>query len=385
VAGRDDPAVGHWREGVVVDERPTQGREEATTRVRVGLVTDAAQLAAFATRTFTEAFAKDNRPEDLEQYLASAYGVAQQARELADPQVVTLLAHEGSTLSAYAQVRRSGPPSCVGVLAPIELQRFYVDRPFQGRGVAGMLMGVVHDAVDAMGGRHVWLGVWERNARAIAFYRREGFVDVGSKDFYVGPDRQTDRVLVASVRDAGDAPWKLDARSRSRIKALARMQIRRDDLSGPEIRALLEEHLRNMHSLSPPESVHALDLDGLRRPEITFWTVWSDGALLGCGALKALDDRHAEIKSMRTATAHRRSGVAQAMLQHILAEATQRRYTRLSLETGSQPEFEPARRLYRKFGFDDCAPFADYTEDPNSVFMTRSLASDEKRVRGGGG
>lgn len=146
--------------------------------------------------------------------------------------------------------------------------------------------------------------------------------------------------------------------------------IRVDDLSGPEVRALLEEHLRTMHSLSPPESVHALDVAALRAPDITFWTVWDEHELLGCGALKALSSRHGEIKSMRTAVAHRRRGVARAMLEHIVGEARARGYERLSLETGSMPAFEPARRLYASFGFERCAPFADYVDDPNSVFMT---------------
>jgi len=150
--------------------------------------------------------------------------------------------------------------------------------------------------------------------------------------------------------------------------------IRVDDLTGPEIRALLEEHLRNMYELSPPESVHALDLAALRRPEITFWTAWADGALLGCGALKELDPAHGEVKSMRTASAHRREGVGRAMLEHIIAEARARNYVRLSLETGSMAAFLPARRLYESYGFTYCAPFADYTDDPNSAFMTRTLA-----------
>ena len=158
------------------------------------------------------------------------------------------------------------------------------------------------------------------------------------------------------------------------------MEIRRDDLTGPEIRALLEEHLADMHSISPPESVHALDLDKLRRPDITFWTVWSDGPadgsigeLLGCGALKEIDPTHGEVKSMRTPSASRRIGVGKAMLKHIVEEAMRRRYHRLSLETGSQVEFEPARKLYESFGFTFCPPFGDYRDDPNSVFMTRVL------------
>ena len=151
------------------------------------------------------------------------------------------------------------------------------------------------------------------------------------------------------------------------------MEIRLDDLTGPAIHALLEQHLRNMYELSPPESVHALDLTSLRKPDVTFWTLWSDGELLGCGALKELDRSHGEIKSMRTAMDHRRKGVARAMLEHIIGEAQRRRYARLSLETGSQPAFEPARRLYESFGFTYCPPFGDYRDDPNSVFLTRVL------------
>jgi putative acetyltransferase len=148
------------------------------------------------------------------------------------------------------------------------------------------------------------------------------------------------------------------------------MDIRRDDLSGPEIRELLEEHVRSMRSISPPESVHALDLEGLRRPEVTFWTAWSGDELLGCGALKELDAWHGEIKSMRTALRARRAGVARALLEHIVEVARSRRYARLSLETGSQEAFEPAHRLYEGFGFRRCPPFEGYVEDPNSVFMT---------------
>jgi putative acetyltransferase len=155
--------------------------------------------------------------------------------------------------------------------------------------------------------------------------------------------------------------------------ATARVTIRIDDLSGPEIRALLTEHVRRMHELSPPESVHALDLAALRRPEITFWTAWTDGTLLGCGALKELDPTHGEIKSMRTVDSQLGKGVGRAMVEHIITEARKRGYARLSLETGSMPAFAPARRLYAGFGFVPCGPFADYVEDPHSVFMTRDL------------
>jgi len=152
-----------------------------------------------------------------------------------------------------------------------------------------------------------------------------------------------------------------------------RIEVRLDDLCGPEVRGLLEEHLGAMARLSPPESVHALDIDALRQPGITFWTAWAGDELLGCGALKELDPEHGEIKSMRTSTAHLRKGVARTVLTHIVGEARRRSYARLSLETGSIPAFEPARRLYASFGFSLCPPFADYGEDPNSVFMTCAL------------
>ncbi|WP_038615522.1 GNAT family N-acetyltransferase [Dyella jiangningensis] len=150
-------------------------------------------------------------------------------------------------------------------------------------------------------------------------------------------------------------------------------EIRLDDLRGPEIAALLQEHLDDMKLHSPPESIHALDLEKLRRPEITFWSLWQDGELLGCGAIRQLDVTHGEIKSMRTSNRHRRKGVAARMLQHILDEAKQRGYQRLSLETGAPAAFVPARELYARFGFRYCGPFADYVDDPYSVFMTREL------------
>jgi putative acetyltransferase len=128
-----------------------------------------------------------------------------------------------------------------------------------------------------------------------------------------------------------------------------------------------------MAEVSPPESIHAMDIGALRSPNVTFWTAWRDGELLGCGALKELDRFHGEIKSMRTASAHQRQGVASKLLIHIIDVATSRRYRRLSLETGSADAFVPARKLYVRHGFEYCGPFADYQEDPNSVFMTRKL------------
>lgn len=151
------------------------------------------------------------------------------------------------------------------------------------------------------------------------------------------------------------------------------MHIRPDPLTSPEIAALLQEHLDEMHLHSPPESVHALDLARLRAPGIRFWSAWQDEALLGCVALKELDPGHGEIKSMRTARAHQSKGVGTALLRHVLAEAARRGYRRLSLETGSMAAFLPARTLYARHGFESCGPFADYAEDPHSVFMTRVL------------
>ncbi|CAN7222918.1 GNAT family N-acetyltransferase [Paenibacillus sp. LjRoot153] len=151
------------------------------------------------------------------------------------------------------------------------------------------------------------------------------------------------------------------------------MEIKVDDLSGPEVRALIMEHLLHMQSLSPPESTHALNLDGLKKPDVTFWSGWEQGEIVGCGALKELDSQHGELKSMRTSSAHHRKGVAKRILEHIINEAKQRGYTRISLETGSMEAFEPARKLYENFGFSYCKPFANYTDDPLSSFMTLEL------------
>jgi len=144
-----------------------------------------------------------------------------------------------------------------------------------------------------------------------------------------------------------------------------------DDLSGAAIRALLEQHFAGMLANSPAGSCHFLDFDGLRAGNVTFWSIHDGNTLAGCGALKQLDAAHGEIKSMRTADAFLRRGVAARMLDHIIDEARRRGLARLSLETGSGAAFEPAIALYRRYGFDDCAPFADYKPDPFSHFMTR--------------
>jgi putative acetyltransferase len=152
------------------------------------------------------------------------------------------------------------------------------------------------------------------------------------------------------------------------------MRIEVDDLSRPQVHALLEEHLANMNELSPPEQVFALDLNKLRASDITFWTVWEDKVLLGCGALKELTPNHGEIKSMRTPAAERGRGAGRAVLEHIISVAHQRGYTRLSLETGTHAAFEPAHRLYRSKGFVMSGPFGSYLPNEHSVFMELRLS-----------
>lgn len=152
------------------------------------------------------------------------------------------------------------------------------------------------------------------------------------------------------------------------------MNIIVDDLTSPEIHALLEEHLRGMRTASPPESVFALDIEALKKPEITFFTARETNAcgtneLLACGAIKELDKRNGEIKSMRTSAMHLRKGAGAAILTHILDVATERGYSHLFLETGSTPLFDPAIAMYERFGFARCGPFAGYLENPFSVFM----------------
>lgn len=151
------------------------------------------------------------------------------------------------------------------------------------------------------------------------------------------------------------------------------MKIIIDDLSGKEIASLLLEHMLEMHQNSPPESIHALDIDALKKPDITFWSLWEESELLGCVALKKLDSSHAEIKSMRVASRYQGQGIANIIMEHLIAESEKCGYQYLSLETGSMESFSRARRLYEKYGFNYCEPFADYKADPNSVFMTRHM------------
>ncbi len=151
------------------------------------------------------------------------------------------------------------------------------------------------------------------------------------------------------------------------------MHIIEDDLTGSEIRALLETHFAGMLANSPEGSCHFLDFDGLNAPDVTFWSIWDGSELAGCGALKELDGQHGEIKAMRTHEDHLRKGVGAMMLTHIISKARELGYRRLSLETGSSEAFIPAMALYEAHGFQYCPPFGDYVEDPFSRFMTLAL------------
>ncbi|MFI5430007.1 GNAT family N-acetyltransferase [Aeromicrobium sp. UC242_57] len=163
------------------------------------------------------------------------------------------------------------------------------------------------------------------------------------------------------------------------IRSSNTLELRRDDLTGLQVRALLEEHLAEMASHTPAESVHALPVEQLAGPGITFWSLWSGDQLAGCGALKQLDPSHAEIKSMRTTTQFRGQGLGAELLLRLLAEARRLGYSRVSLETGTNDPFIPARRLYARHGFVECEPFADYVLDPWSVFMTLDVSGQGER------
>jgi putative acetyltransferase len=155
------------------------------------------------------------------------------------------------------------------------------------------------------------------------------------------------------------------------------MQIEIDDISRPQVIALLEEHLRNMYELSPPETVFAFDASKLRAPGISFWTAWKDGTLLGCAALKELSPTQGEVKSMRTPASMRRCGAGRALLDHILEVSHERGYQELFLETGRHPAFAPAQTLYLSAGFSECGPFGSYQENGHSVFMYLQLGNVE--------
>ena len=253
----------------------------------------------------------------------------------------------------------AGRPLGCGALRPLEgniaeLKRMYAQENSAGVGTA--VLAYLERQAQVLGYGAIRLETRRVNERAVAFYLGKGYRVIPNYGRYVGNER-----AVCFEKRLND------------MNKVQNMDIRIDDLRSPEIIGLLEEHLADMYRVSPPESVHALDLDGLRRPEITFWSIWEGEQLAGCIALKELDAQHGEIKSMRTASSFRGKGAGKQLLQHLLAEAARRDYRRLSLETGPQAFFEPARTLYARFGFESCGPFADYWDDPFSVFMTRAV------------
>ena len=179
-------------------------RAARTCQIRRGVPADADLLARFATRTFVDTYGEYNHPDNLHLHLTTSYGMAQQQAELADARIATLLAYRDEQLAAFAQVRRSEVPACVGGAAPVELHRFYVDRVWHGYGVSQSLLAEARRAARDFGATTLWLKVWERNPRAIAFYAKSHFVDVGTADFFVGNDRQTDRVLALDLHSGSD-------------------------------------------------------------------------------------------------------------------------------------------------------------------------------------
>lgn len=168
-------------------------------RVRSAVPSDALPLSRFGAQTFRDAFAGENRPENLETFLAKAYGVSQQSAELADPSVATLIAEADGELVGFAQLRGDVTPACVIGPQPIELWRFYVAKDWHGREIASTLMAAVVTEALRRGARTLWLGVWERNGRAQAFYRKCGYLVVGQQPFVLGNERQTDLVMARPV------------------------------------------------------------------------------------------------------------------------------------------------------------------------------------------
>ncbi|UJJ60163.1 GNAT family N-acetyltransferase [Rhodanobacter denitrificans] len=255
-------------------------------------------------------------------------------------------------------------------------------RSFVWRSQSPGLRMVANHAVDPIGGSRCRLrldfafaGILGRVAALFAGALAQRYIAIESQTFKE----------LAEAAHHGSPTWSFAATGRHPVTRAAggsapalggkrqHLDIHIDSLESPEVLALLREHLDSIAPTAPAESRHALDLGGLRSPDVTFWSIWDGPLLAGFGALKHLDASHAEIKSMRTAASHLRRGVASRLLQHLIQEAVARDYSRLSLETGSMAFFEAARRLYASAGFVPCPPFGSYQADPNSVFMTKQL------------
>jgi putative acetyltransferase len=217
----------------------------------------------------------------------------------------------------------------------------------------------------------VQTGIFPENTASLALHHACGFRVVGVRERLGQLQGSWRDVLLLERRKPGSADSPA-MRSGSE-EGMNQLRIVVDDLSGSQIGAFLDEHIQEMRAITPLESKYALDLDELRAPEITFWSVLDGDAVVGCGALKRLDPDHAELKAMRVAATRRRGGIASLLLEHLIAEARRMGCTRLSLETGSAEFFPPARRLYERFGFTYCEPFAGYQSSPHNLFMTRAL------------
>lgn len=277
----------------------------------------------------------------------------------------TLVAHRGGDVVgfvSFGKCRDEGSSECDG-----EIWALYAPPEVWGQGIGRELLGRAVQELRSLGHSEVRLWVLSQNHRGVKFYEAFGFRRVqGSEKLFELGGHQVEEVCLL-LQD--------EAKAFAQAARTCAMDIRVDDLTHPAVHALLEEHLQSMYEISPPESVHALDLERLRSPAIKFWSAWQGDCLVGIGALKELDREHGEIKSMRTPNALRRQGAGRAMLAHIINEASSRGYNRLSLETGAMAQFEPAQALYMSFGFSFCGPFGGYVEDPNSVFMSKLLGS----------
>ncbi|WP_255991574.1 GNAT family N-acetyltransferase [Chitinolyticbacter albus] len=263
--------------------------------------------------------------------------------------------------TSFLALDQADPVGTIGAFFEAESGRaficaLWVAPAYRGAGVAALLLAATRRWLAARSARSIWAWVADSNARAIAFYLKHGFSRNGDSQALPSNPDQFEHLYYSKLTQP-QMPLAIDV----------------DPLTSPAIISFLEDHIADMHKVSPPESTHALDLAGLRHPDITCWSGWLDGDLVGCTAIRRLDDDHAELKSMRTSPRHRQRGIATGLLQHALAHARQAGYRRISLETGSMAFFEPARALYLRHGFTPCDPFADYQLDPNSVFMTRAL------------
>lgn len=294
---------------------------------------------------------RDARPQDLDALRDIYLAARRVAFHWLDTSAWTREDFDRDTQGELVLVAANDNGEIRGFASSWEPERFvhhlYIAPDHTGAGVGGRLLSATLHAI----GLPARLKCLVRNERALTFYRNRGWDIAGS----------------GAAADGEYYELELN-RWPSRD-----MDIRVDDLTSPQVIALLREHLTSMALYSPPESIHALDLDGLRHSAVTLWSAWSGTELLGCGALKALSTDHGEIKSMRTAAQHLRRGVATALLARIIQEAQRRGYRRLSLETGAAQAFGPARSLYLRHGFEYCGPFVGYVEDPYSVFMTRLL------------